>query len=69
MEKRKSIFVTFIIVLLLISMTGFVYGTELEADTYRDGKIEISFPATSDIEEIAIDEAGMPCLNIYLRQI
>lgn len=57
MEKRKSIFVTFIIALLLISMTAFAYGAELEADTYRDGKIEISFPETSDIEEIAIDES------------
>lgn len=56
MEKRKSIFVTFIIGLLLISMTAFAYGAELEADTYRDDKIEIAFPATSDIEEIDGDE-------------
>ena len=56
MEKRKSIFVTFIIALMLPSMTAFSYGAELVADTYRDGKIEISFPAASDIEETDGDE-------------
>ena len=52
MKKRKSIFVTFIIALMLILMTVFAYGEELEAGSYRDDEIEISFPAACSIEEI-----------------